>query len=69
MSLRKLYQWVKHTSKGWQGVSRHFRANVGSVEAWYVPKAVTSARLPGVAVDAPIVSGDAYSAFWLLHSR
>jgi hypothetical protein len=28
MSLRKRYQWVKHTSKGWQGVSRHFRANV-----------------------------------------
>jgi hypothetical protein len=29
-----------------------------------VPKAVTSARLPGVAVDALTVSGDAYSAFW-----
>jgi hypothetical protein len=28
MNLRKLYQWVKQTSKHWEGVSRHFRANV-----------------------------------------
>lgn len=28
MSLRRLYQWVKKTSKGWQGVTRHFRENV-----------------------------------------
>ncbi len=28
MSPRKLYQWVKKTSKGWQGVTRHFRESV-----------------------------------------
>jgi hypothetical protein len=28
MSLRKRYQWVKRISKDWEGVSRHFRANV-----------------------------------------
>jgi hypothetical protein len=28
MSLRKLYQWVKKTSKGWDGVTRHFRENI-----------------------------------------
>jgi hypothetical protein len=28
MSLRKRYQWVKQTIKHWEGVSRHFRANV-----------------------------------------
>ena len=28
MNLRKLYQWVGKTSKGWTGVSRHFRENV-----------------------------------------
>lgn len=28
MSLRKLYQWVKKTSKSWDGVTRHFRENV-----------------------------------------
>lgn len=28
MSLRKLYHWVKHSSKKWEGVTRHFRANV-----------------------------------------
>lgn len=28
MSLKKLYQWVKQTSKTWKGVSRHFRENV-----------------------------------------
>lgn len=28
MSLRQLYQWVEKTSKEWQGVTRHFRANV-----------------------------------------
>lgn len=28
MNLRKLYHWVKKTSKGWDGVTRHFRQNV-----------------------------------------
>ena len=28
MNLRKLYQYVKKTSKSWKGVSRHFKANV-----------------------------------------
>jgi hypothetical protein len=28
MNQRKLYQWVRKTSKGWEGVSRHFRENV-----------------------------------------
>jgi hypothetical protein len=28
MNLRKLYQWVKYSSKQWQGVTRHFRDNV-----------------------------------------
>jgi hypothetical protein len=28
MSLRKLYQWVKHSSKEWEGTTRHFRTNV-----------------------------------------
>lgn len=28
MNLRKLYQWVGKTSKGWEGVTRHFRENV-----------------------------------------
>jgi len=28
MNRRKLYQWVRKTSKGWEGVSRHFRENV-----------------------------------------
>lgn len=28
MNLRKLYQWVGEVSKGWQGVTRHFRENV-----------------------------------------
>jgi hypothetical protein len=28
MNLRKLYQWVKHISKSWQGVTSHFRENV-----------------------------------------
>lgn len=28
MNLRKLYQWVKKTSKGWHGVTRHIRENV-----------------------------------------
>jgi hypothetical protein len=28
MNQRKLYQWVKQTSKRWTGVTRHFRANV-----------------------------------------
>ncbi|GIL13337.1 MAG: hypothetical protein BroJett038_20570 [Chloroflexota bacterium] len=28
MNLRKLYQWVKKTSKRWDGVTRHFRENV-----------------------------------------
>lgn len=28
MNRRKLYQWVRKTSKGWQGTTRHFRENV-----------------------------------------
>lgn len=28
MNLRQLYQWVKKSSKQWDGVSRHFRENV-----------------------------------------
>lgn len=28
MNLRKLYQWVKRSSKTWTGVTRHFRTNV-----------------------------------------
>ena len=28
MNLRKLYQWVKKSSKTWNGVTRHFRENV-----------------------------------------
>ena len=28
MSLRKLYHWVRQTSKDWQGVTRHVRENV-----------------------------------------
>ena len=28
MNPRKLYQWVVKTSKGWEGVSRHFQENV-----------------------------------------
>lgn len=28
MNQRRLYQWVRKTSKGWAGVSRHFRENV-----------------------------------------
>ena len=28
MNLRKLYQWVGKTSKGWSGVTRHFKENV-----------------------------------------
>src|SRR5690349_5313242 len=28
MNQRKLYQWVRKTSKGWEGMSRHFRENV-----------------------------------------
>lgn len=28
MNQRKLYQWVETISKGWSGMSRHFRANV-----------------------------------------
>ena len=28
MNLRQLYQWVKKSSKGWTGVTRHFRENV-----------------------------------------
>lgn len=28
MNPRKLYQWVAKTSKGWEGVSRHFQENV-----------------------------------------
>jgi hypothetical protein len=28
MNPRKLYQWVRKTSKGWQDVNRHFRENV-----------------------------------------
>jgi len=28
MNPRKLYQWVRKTSKEWEGVSRHFRENV-----------------------------------------
>lgn len=28
MNLRKLYQWVKKTSKEWDGVTRHFKENV-----------------------------------------
>jgi hypothetical protein len=28
MNLRKLYQWVGKTSKGWSGVTRHFRESV-----------------------------------------
>jgi hypothetical protein len=28
MNLRRLYQWVGKASKGWRGVTRHFRENV-----------------------------------------
>lgn len=51
MNSRRLYQWVRRESKGWAGVSRHFRENV--VVFSRAAACAQSSQIRGIAGYAP----------------